>query len=601
MSNLNTPLVVQSLNKCFVLPNRKIEALSDVSFELKPGQVTGLIGADGAGKTTLMRLIAGLLQYEEGEISVLGLDVATQSLAVQSMIGYMPQQFGLYQDLTVRENLSLYADLQGVPEHTRAERFEFLLSMMGMNAFYDRLAGNLSGGMKQKLGLACTLVKAPQLLLLDEPTVGVDPVSRRELWQIVYQLVEKEGMSVLLSTAYLDEAERCHDIKLLHEGKLLAEGPPKKFSEAMLQRTFLVSHPQLSKRDLKKQLDTLSMVKDALIFGDALRVLTQDSIDSTDVLSKALEKSSGMTGYQIEPVAPRFEDAFVDRLASQEGEVAGGESNQSAFSSTKPAASQETAEQTTQGPAIQVKELVCKFGDFVAVDHLSFSVERGEIFGLLGANGAGKTTTFRMLCGLLPATSGHLEVVGLNLRHARAQARAKLGYMSQKFSLYGVMTVEQNLAFYSQVYGLKGKQRQERINWAVETFALQEILLQNSHDLPLGYKQRLAMACALMHEPDILFLDEPTSGVDPLGRRDFWDKINALADQGVTIMVTTHFMEEAEYCDRMAIMASGRILSLGTPGEIKGQEGVSDMEEAFVRIVQSDKTTEPASDEEVAS
>lgn len=601
MSNLNTPLVVQSLNKCFVLPNRKVEALSDVSFELKPGQVTGLIGADGAGKTTLMRLITGLLQYEEGEIRVLGLDVATQSLAVQSMIGYMPQQFGLYQDLTVRENLSLYADLQGVPAHTRVERFEYLLSMMGMNTFYDRLAGNLSGGMKQKLGLACTLVKAPQLLLLDEPTVGVDPVSRRELWQIVYQLVEKEGMSVLLSTAYLDEAERCHDIKLLHEGKLLAEGPPKQFSEAMLQRTFLVSHPQLSKRDLKKQLDTLSMVKDALIFGDALRVLTQDSIDSTDVLCKALEKSSGMTGYQIEPVAPRFEDAFVDRLAVQETEVAEGDSNQSAFSSTKPDTSQEMAEQTTQGAAIQVKELVCQFGDFVAVDHLNFSVERGEIFGLLGANGAGKTTTFRMLCGLLPATSGHLEVVGLNLRHARAQARAKLGYMSQKFSLYGVMTVEQNLAFYSRVYGLKGKQRQERINWAVKTFDLQAVLLQNSHDLPLGYKQRLAMACALMHEPDILFLDEPTSGVDPLGRRDFWDKINALADQGVTIMVTTHFMEEAEYCDRMAIMASGRVLSLGTPGEIKRQEGVSDMEEAFVRIVQRGKTTESSSDEEVAS
>lgn len=585
MSDSTAPIIIEQLSKRFTLPNQTIDALSEVSFQLKPGQVTGLIGADGAGKTTLMRLVAGLLQFEQGRIQVLGSDVAAQPLTVQSTIGYMPQQFGLYQDLTVRENLSLYADLQGVSRKDRAERFELLLSMMGMNAFYDRLAGNLSGGMKQKLGLACTLVKAPRLLLLDEPTVGVDPVSRRELWQIVYQLVEEEGMSVLLSTAYLDEAERCHDIKLLHEGQLLAEGPPNQFSDPMKQRTFLVSHPEVSKRKLKKQLDALPMVKDALIFGDTLRVLTVQVLESPHLLSEALQQNNAVTGYHVEPVAPRFEDAFVDRLAEEDTEPHDQTMQNNDLHSEKLVAESPSEDQ----PAIQVKDLVCKFGDFVAVDHLTFKVKRGEIFGLLGANGAGKTTTFRMLCGLLPATSGHLEVVGLNLRHARAQARAKLGYMSQKFSLYGVMTVAQNLAFYSQIYGLKGKQKQQRIDWAVETFDLKENLTQSSHDLPLGFKQRMAMACALMHEPDILFLDEPTSGVDPLGRRDFWDKINALADQGVTVMVTTHFMEEAEYCDRMAIMAEGRILSLGTPSEIKAEMGVSDMEEAFVRMVQGAK------------
>ncbi|MDX1795395.1 MAG: ATP-binding cassette domain-containing protein [Hydrogenovibrio sp.] len=565
----DSPLEIQHLSKQFELANRTVEALSDVSFQLQPGQVTGLIGADGAGKTTLMRLIAGLLSFEQGEISVLGQDVRQASLAVQSHIGYMPQQFGLYQDLTVHENLTLYANLQGLAVSEREQRFDTLLEMMGMSPFKTRLASKLSGGMKQKLGLACTLVKAPRLLLLDEPTVGVDPVSRRELWQIVYKLVEEEGMSVLLSTAYLDEAERCHDIKLLHEGKLLAEGAPEDFSAKLTDRTFQVTSESLSKRELKALLTAQSSIKDALILGDGVRVLTCESMPNSQNLFQAPDHEE-MT---VTPMPPRFEDAFVDMLKEED-------SLHSHFNAWQVEAV------NREDTVIEVKDLVCRFGDFVAVDHLEFKVNRGEIFGLLGANGAGKTTTFRMLCGLLPATSGHLEVVGMNLRHARAQARARLGYMSQKFSLYGVMSVAQNLAFYSQVYGLRGQAKKERIDWALKAFELEGYVSQTSKELPLGFKQRLAMACALMHRPDILFLDEPTSGVDPLGRRDFWNKINALAEQGVTIMVTTHFMEEAEYCDRMAIMANGKILSMGTPGEIKQAGQAVDMEEAFVRIVQ---------------
>jgi ABC-2 type transport system ATP-binding protein len=578
------PLSIENVSKAFVLPNRRVQALDDVTFHIEPGQVTGLIGADAAGKTTLMRLIAGLLTLDAGRINVLGYDVTESPLAIQSAIGYMPQQFGLYQDLSVLENLQLYADLQALPPDQRDARFDQLLNMTGMAPFRARLAGKLSGGMKQKLGLACTLLKSPDLLLLDEPTVGVDPVSRRELWEIVYHAVEENGMSVLLSTAYLDEAERCRDIKLLHEGRLLSEGPPDQFTQPLQNRTFLVSsNPECPKRQLKKQLSHQPGVRDALIFGETVRILSADVQPEPDTLLAPLNCPNA--DLRIEPVDPRFEDAFVDQLSQLDDAVA------------EPAQPMETAETTpdddkaqSSDPAIDVENLVCRFGDFVAVDHLSFQVQRGEIFGLLGANGAGKTTTFRMLCGLLPATEGHLHVAGLNLRKARAQARARLGYMSQKFSLYGVMTVAQNLNFYSKVYGLSGRRRRERINWAIEMFELETYLNQTSHDLPLGFKQRLAMACALMHEPDILFLDEPTSGVDPMGRRDFWNKINALAEQGVTIMVTTHFMEEAEYCDRMAIMASGQILAIGSPADIKQNAGQTDMEEAFIHIIEQQKT-----------
>lgn len=576
------PLSIENVSKAFVLPNRRVQALDEVSFQIEPGQVTGLIGADAAGKTTLMRLIAGLLTLDAGRINVLGHDVAESPLAIQSAIGYMPQQFGLYQDLTVLENLQLYADLQSLPANQRDARFEQLLNMSGMAPFRSRLAGKLSGGMKQKLGLACTLLKSPDLLLLDEPTVGVDPVSRRELWQIVYQAVEENGMSVLLSTAYLDEAERCHDIKLLHEGRLLSEGRPESFTEPLKNRTFLVaSEASYPKRQLKKQLSRQAGIRDALIFGETIRILTAEPQSKPDTLLDSLDCPDA--NLRIEPVEPRFEDAFVDQLSQQDDAMVA-EPAQPMETSNPPAENE-----NRDTPAIDVEELVCRFGDFVAVDHLSFQVERGEIFGLLGANGAGKTTTFRMLCGLLPATEGHLHVAGLNLRKARAQARARLGYMSQKFSLYGVMTVAQNLNFYSKVYGLTGQRRQERIDWAIEMFELKPYLHQRSHELPLGFKQRLAMACALMHEPDILFLDEPTSGVDPMGRRDFWNKINALAEQGVTIMVTTHFMEEAEYCDRMAIMASGQILAIGSPADIKQGAGQTDMEEAFIHIIEQQK------------
>ena len=551
-SSPDPPLATRDLRKTFNSGGRTVTALDGVSLSLAAGgSVTGLIGPDGAGKTTLMRLAAGLLVPDSGSVTCLGLDATRESLAVQAQIGYMPQRFGLYEDLSVQENLDLYADLQGLALAQRPDRYARLMQMTGLNAFTDRLAGQLSGGMKQKLGLACTLVRPPRLLLLDEPTVGVDPVSRRELWAIVYQLVEQEHMTVLLSTAYLDEAERCADVILLHQGRVVDQGPPAAFSKPLVGRTFLVTGEPSQRRQLQARLSQQPGVRDAVLQGDAVRVVTE-SAKAPDCggLGEGL-------GVQVScaPVTPRFEDAFIDRLKTAHQVEASPE-----ITANRPAAN---------GDAIEVEGLSKRFGAFTAVDGLSFRVHAGEVFGLLGANGAGKTTTFRMLCGLLPVSEGHVSVAGVDLRRAPSAARGRIGYMSQRFSLYGNLTLSQNLRFFARAYGLRGQRLRARIDWALSAFELQDMATAESGALPLGYRQRLAMAAALLHEPDILFLDEPTSGVDPLARREFWARINALAEGGVTILVTTHFMEEAEYCDRLAIMAAGALLAVGSPAQIK--------------------------------
>jgi ABC-2 type transport system ATP-binding protein len=567
-------LVAEVLTKSFSVGDSVTTALTGVSLSIQPGVVTGLIGPDGAGKTTFMRLAAGLLVPNAGRITVLGRHATRDALAVQAMLGYMPQRFGLYEDLTVQENLDLYADLQGVPRGEREARYAGLMHMTGLAPFTHRLAGRLSGGMKQKLGLACTLIRAPRLLLLDEPTVGVDPVSRRELWAIIDRLVRSEGMSVLLSTAYLDEAERCAEVILLHEGKVLDQGPPSAMSERMTGRTWAVSMPGKRNRDLQADLDGQHDVVDALVQGDHVRLVTTGR-----ALPESVTRQAGVVARQV---APRFEDGFIDLLRRRQG----GTAHVAAMDGVAVPEGK-----STDGVVIRVSGLRRRFGEFWAVDGVDFEIRRGEIFGLLGANGAGKTTTFRMLCGLLPASAGHLEVAGLDLRHAASAARARIGYMSQKFSLYGNLSVAQNLDFFASAYGLSGSLRKRRIDWAVTEFELAAFADQLSADLPLGYKQRLAMACALMHNPEILFLDEPTSGVDPLARREFWQRINALARQGVTVLVTTHFMEEAEYCDRLAIMALGRILAMDEPAAIKSLARTAanpepSMEDAFIHLVE---------------
>ena len=581
----------EGLTRRFTGPDgRPLVALDRVSLSVPRGQLTALVGPDGAGKTTLMRMMAGLLAPDEGSLHVLGLDVTRDAQAVQDRISYMPQRFGLYEDLSVQENLDLYADLHGVPQAVRRERFARLMAMTDLARFTARPAGKLSGGMKQKLGLACTLVRSPELLLLDEPSVGVDPLSRRDLWEILLQLVRDEQLSVVVSTAYMDEAERCAHVHVMNAGHVLANGTPQALAQRAQGLTFVATPPVgMAARMLQARLlDAASAVVDAVPRGGQVRFIRRPDVDEA-ALRPLLEN------VEVHPRPAELEDAFMLMLR-QHAEAAGGQSS----SKEPPAAG---ADRTLQGrrnneptapaaveahaePVIVVRDLVRRFGDFTAVASTSFEVRRGEIFGLLGPNGAGKTTTFRMLCGLLPATSGSLQVAGANLRVAPARARARIGYVAQKFSLYATLTVRENLAFYGAAYGLHGRQLTERIEAMLQRFDLDPEAASGL--LPAGYRQRLAMAAGLIHAPDILFLDEPTSGIDPLARRAFWRTITALSAQGVTIVITTHFMEEAEYCDRIAIQDAGRMLALGTPHEVRELAGGagSDMNEAFIAIVE---------------
>lgn len=552
-----------------------IVALDGVSVEATHGTLTALVGPDGAGKTTLLRLVAGLLRLDGGELRVLDVDVAADPHQIQERIGYMPQKFGLYEDLSVRENLDLYADMHGISNQERQERYPRLMEMTALGRFQDRLAGQLSGGMKQKLGLACTLVRAPELLLLDEPTVGVDPLSRRELWDIILQLVREQGLTVLLSTAYLGEAERCGHVVVLHEGKVLAQGPPQEISELAANRTFLIDPPQgHPARQLQARLLDQPDVVDAVPEGGRVRLVRAKEGN------EGLDEAHLLDNVKVEPTPSRFEDGFMVLFRQKvEQHPAGGAMELGS-----------RMEHRNGDMAVEVRDLVRQFGTFTAVDHISFEVHRGEIFGLLGPNGAGKTTTFRMLCGLLASTSGTLHVAGVDLRHARASARQRIGYVAQKFSLYPQLSVTENLDFFASAYSLRGKRKRDRIAWALEQFELQSQARLPCGQLPGGYKQRLAMAAALLHEPEILFLDEPTSGADPLARREFWKRITSLAEQGVTVIATTHFMEEAEYCDHIAILAAGHILAHGTPAEVRSRARTEpcrepNMEDAFIAIV----------------
>ena len=578
-------LQLRNVRHSFRSGKRVITALAGISASAARGAVTGLIGPDGAGKTTLMRLIAGLLRTEAGRIEVLGVDVAREPLAVQARLGYMPQRFGLYEDLSVQENLDLYADLQDVPKTARKERYAELLHMTGLGPFTSRMAGRLSGGMKQKLGLACTLVHPPELLLLDEPTVGVDPVSRRELWQIIGHLTREAHTTVLFSTAYLDEAERCDAVLLIHDGRLLGSGPPGSFTAEMAGRSFLAS-AGLGRRQLQARLAAAPGVVDAVIQGSAVRVVTAAATppDPTALVA-------GVPDLALMPTPPRFEDSFVARLRTRREAPRPDDQTAESRGASDPPPSAPAAAASSEA-VITVEHLTRRFGVFTAVNDVTFSVPRGEIFGLLGANGAGKSTTFRMLCGLLPPSEGKLRVAEFDLRTAAAPARGRIGYMAQKFSLYADLSVGQNLRFFSSAYRLAGTRQKARIAWAVAEFGLGPMLDATARDLPLGFKQRLALGCALMHEPEILFLDEPTSGVDPLARREFWRRINTLAEAGVTALVTTHFMEEAEYCDRLVIMAQGRVLTEGTPESIKAAARRPDrpdptMEDAFISVIEA--------------
>lgn len=555
-------------------PGMEKPAVARLDCKIQAGYVTGLVGPDGAGKTTLMRILAGLMKQNEGRVRVLGLDPIDNDSELHAVLGYMPQKFGLYEDLTVMENLILYADLRSVTGEKRQQMFTRLLAFTSLGPFTDRLAGKLSGGMKQKLGLACTLVGDPQVLLLDEPGVGVDPISRRELWQMVHELAG-DGMLILWSTSYLDEAEQCRDVLLMNEGELLYHGEPKALTRSMAGRSFLLTSRDENNRRLLRRILRLPQVSDGVIQGRSVRMILKKGADV-----QAIHAAPEMPSLQIEETAPRFEDAFIDLL----GGAGAAESPLGKILHSVKGDAEETV--------IEARSLTKKFGDFAATDEVNFAVKRGEIFGLLGPNGAGKSTTFKMMCGLLVPTAGQALVLNMDLKVSSGKARQRLGYMAQKFSLYGNLTVEQNLRFFSGVYGLRGSAQREKMARMSEAFGLETIARHATDQLPLGYKQRLALACSLMHEPDILFLDEPTSGVDPLTRREFWLHINSMVEKGVTVMVTTHFMDEAEYCDRIGLVYRGKLIASGTPDELKAQTADDNhpdptMEHAFITLIQN--------------
>ena len=699
---------LQGVSKVFPdVPPGTPPALSSLTADVPSGLVVGLVGPDAAGKTTLMRLLAGLLLPTSGSVEVLGRVPGSEASdeAVHD-VGYMPQRFGLYEDLSVIDNLNLHAELRGLEGPARQAMFEKLLTFTALKPFTDRLAGKLSGGMKQKLGLACALLTTPRLLLLDEPGVGVDPLSRRELWKMVSELAVG-GMSVLWSTAYMDEAERCAHVLMLDQGSLVYQGPPAGFTGRVAKRVFSFVPPSGEARAMLARWQQEPDIRDALIQGNRIRVVLRNPHDGP----------FSRKGVELHPVEPRLEDAYIDAVGGMDqrpspflpvsgrggaedpgegrgnfsgerlspslprtpslplpkiftrGREAGGLSEGGAASrpsaesagaggshaeenarlsnpavadasSTEPSSASPPSGKygnrdsisanvfgrggmgargkggesfspekfllpspggSTPHPApaaqpvIRAVSLTKKFGTFVAAHDITFEVQPGRIFGLLGPNGAGKSTTFRMLCGLSRPTEGECFVAGMNLLTAGGAARAKLGYMAQKFSLYGELTVQQNMRLMADLYGLERGRVKPRIVQLVEALDLETFRDVRAFNLPLGQKQRLAMACATLHEPPVLFLDEPTSGVDPRTRREFWKHINAMTQNGVAVLVTTHFMEEAEYCDEIALVFQGGIIARGTPDELKGKApgaakngGAADMtlEEAFIAYIE---------------
>lgn len=528
-----------------------LTAVDALDLSVVPGEIFGLVGPDGAGKTTTLRMLAGIMAPTAGEIHIAGCDLITDPGNSRDRLAYMSQRFGLYPDLTVQENINYYADLYGVSRRERAGRMKELLAFSRMAPFTGRRAGDLSGGMKQKLQLICALIHTPQVLLLDEPTNGVDPVSRREFWRILYRLLQ-QNVAILVTTAYLDEAERCNRVGLISEGGLLAAGSPGEIRGLMDGRILSIRSDQA--RAISRLVARHLPSDSTTVFGDTVHVVCED-VETTRTMVKRLLDDHDLPAGDMREAIPSLEDIFVSVLGQGKPRIIEDQSP--------------TNVPPSDGVAVEVQDLTRRFGKFVAVDRVSFQVPRGEIFGFLGPNGAGKSTTIRMLCGLLRPSAGDGTVAGYDIGRESEQIKQHIGYMSQKFSLYEDLTVEENIDFYGGIYGLEGKRMTERRDWAVTMAGLDERRRSLTAVLSGGWRQRLALACAILHEPPIIFLDEPTSGVDPLSRRRFWDLIYHMADRGVTVFVTTHYMEEAEYCDRVALIYHGKMIALASPRELK--------------------------------
>jgi ABC-2 type transport system ATP-binding protein len=548
-----TAIDVRALTKHY----GEVEAVRGISFEVRPREIFGLIGPDGAGKTTTFQILAGVMEATSGVANIFG----RPAREMRSQTGYLTQSFSLYPDLTVAENIRYSGDLRRIEPQAIVARGQQYLRMFDMDRFSGRLAGKLSGGMRQKLSLICALVPQPHILLLDEPTTGVDPVSRREFWDVLAHL-SSEGLTILVATPYLDEAERCHRIGFMHQGEILRIGTADELCASLDAKRIELRTPDLRKteRILSAQSGPGKDIIDVQRFGDRLDLLVHDPEKEQKRVTEELSRA-GVSIDEMHVDQPTLENTFVAKLRAL---------GQSADTAEFPARHDHS---DLRGQiAIGANRLVKEFGEFTAVKDVSLQIRNGEVYGLLGANGAGKTTTIRILCGLLDATSGAMELAGARQDLRSEAVRKRIGYMSQKFSLYDDLSIRQNLDFFAGVYGVPDAEREEKIRWVLSFSGLEGKQDQITGSLPGGWKQRVAFGAAIMHEPDILFLDEPTSGVDPLARRAFWTMINRLADGGAAILVTTHYLEEAEQCNRLGMMVAGHLVAEGTPSGIKAQQ-----------------------------
>ena len=534
-----------------------VEAVRGISFDVRQGSIFGLIGPDGAGKTTTFQILAGVMEATSGSAEVFG----QPAREARSNTGYLTQAFSLYPDLTVEENIFYTGDLRHVPGNEIAARSRRYLESFGLDRFTARLAGQLSGGMKQKLALVCALVPQPQVLLLDEPTTGVDPVSRREFWDALAHL-SADGLTILVATPYLDEAERCHQVALVHAGQIQQLGTPAELRGNLKAKRLELRTPNLSKARevLSARSGPDEEIMDVQRFGDRIDVLAH----SPEAARRVLEQTMRASHLRIEDIHvddPTLENVFVASL-----HALGDELKPVPF----PGRRQPWGRQGQV--AIDAGNLTKQFGSFTAVKDVTLQVHYGEIYGLLGANGAGKTTTIKMLCGLLEPSAGDMQLLGERGNLRSQEVRQQIGYMSQKFSLYDDLTIRENLDFFAGVYGVPKEERAEKIRWVLSFAGLEGKQEQITGSLPGGWKQRVAFGACIMHEPSVLFLDEPTSGVDPLARRAFWQMINSLADTGTAILVTTHYLEESEQCNRLGFMAAGQLVAEGPPTGIKRQQ-----------------------------
>ena len=549
-----------------------VHAVRGLDLRVERGEIFGLVGADGAGKTTTIRMLCTLTLPSGGEAKVLGMDIVKESERIKERIGYMSERFNLYPTLSAEENLDFFARLRSLPREVREQRKSELLKFCRLEPFRTRHAEHLSGGMQKKLALACSLIHEPEVIFLDEPTTGVDPISRRDFWKIISGFLAR-GITILVSTPYLDEAERFNRVALIHHGQIIACDTPQNLKAELTDELLVVrAHPLRKSVSVLKQIASTGAPH---LFGDTIHVMVKEAKRQIPEIKSALEQQS-IKVEDISQITPSLEDVFVTRLTGLEETPTGHPVNNVPNSIT---------EQTRRSDVpVRVSDLTRKFDDFTAVDHVNFEVRRGEIFGLLGPNGSGKTTTIRMITGLLEPTSGAVSVLNHDMAKEADKAQARIGYMSQKFSLFSDLSVVENITFYGKLYGLTASRLQERKAWVLEMAGLKGKEKVLPRALSGGWKQRLALGCTIIHSPEVIFLDEPTAGVDPLSRRSFWELIQELADRGTTIFITTHYMDEAEHCHRLGLMYQGKLIAIGSPlqlktGSVKGE---------LIEIVSSD-------------